>query len=527
MSNTGTTKSTTSGQRSSANRSGGTSVSDQLSNEADELVGQGKDAASGLSSIAQGATGELKRSAALLARDGSEKLADALSKQLSTGAGFVEEASESLRAAAAELDDTLPPVAYALRTAANRGDDLAEQIRTRTLGELLEEGSAYARPRQPHPGGGAVCRDRNHRAVRGALAARRYCTSHRELRPRAALVLHACRAGVARNCRDHLLHRARQGERRQSHSKANPGSAQRNRTHAQGANPITEYQTQQRSYEPDRTPQRSYMPSLSERLAGAARAQPAGLLLLVAGTSLLLSGMRPPSREATRRARTAVRRIAQGDFSPVTESASDLASGVREQVSGLGDKASELARSYTDSVSGLADDAQRTVRETSQQLAETARSSVQSGASFVLEDQPLLLAAIGLAAGATLGAILPNTSQENRLMGETRDKVVELASDAAKQKLGEFGDAAGEAAERLKSAVKERAGLATEDLGDVAKEVVEPFANVASGSGTSSGGGSGSRSSQASGQSSGGGGTSSGNRGSGSSSASGSVGKIS
>src|SRR5947209_3320953 len=145
MSNTGTTKSTTSGQRSSANRSGGTSVSDQLSNEADELVGQGKDAASGLSSIAQGATGELKRSAALLARDGSEKLADALSKQLSTGAGFVEEASESLRAAAAELDDTLPPVAYALRTAANRGDDLAEQIRTRTLGELLEEGSAYAR----------------------------------------------------------------------------------------------------------------------------------------------------------------------------------------------------------------------------------------------------------------------------------------------------------------------------------------------------------------------------------------------
>ena len=290
---------------------------------------------------------------------------------------------------------------------------------------------------------------------------------------------------------------------------------------------MTEYQTQQRSYEPDRTPQRSYTPSLSERLAGAARAQPAGLLLLVAGTSLLLSGMRPPSREATRRARTAVRKIAQGDLSPVTETASDLASGVREQVSGLGDKASELARSYTESVSGLADDAQRTVRETSQQFAETARSSAQSGVSFVLEDQPLLLAAIGLAAGATLGAIIPATPQENRLMGETRDKVADLAGEAAKQKIDQLGDAAGEAAERLKNAVKERVAASTEDLGDVAKEVVEPFANVASGSGTSSGGGSGSRSSQASGQSSGGGGTSSGNRGSGSSSASGSVGKIS
>jgi ElaB/YqjD/DUF883 family membrane-anchored ribosome-binding protein len=300
-----------------------------------------------------------------------------------------------------------------------------------------------------------------------------------------------------------------------------------------------QYQSRDRSYEQNRTPQRSYTPSFSERLAGAARAQPAGLLLLVAGTTLLLSGMRPPSREATRRARTAVRRIAQGDFSPVTDSASDLASGVREQVSGLGDKASELARSYTDSVSGLADDAQRAVRETSQQLAETARSSVQSGTSFVLEDQPLLLAAIGLAAGATLGAMLPSTPQENRLMGETRDKVVELASDAAKQKFGEFGDAAGEAAERLKSAVKERAGLATEDLGDVAKDVVEPFANVATGSGTSSaGGGKSGQTASASGQGSSGAGSTSrgvggasgtGTSGSGSSSAgsSGSVGKIS
>jgi ElaB/YqjD/DUF883 family membrane-anchored ribosome-binding protein len=299
-----------------------------------------------------------------------------------------------------------------------------------------------------------------------------------------------------------------------------------------------QYQARDRSYEQNRTPQRSYTPSFSERLAGAARAQPAGLLLLVAGTSLLLSGMRPPSRDATRRARTAVRKIAQGDFSPVTDSASDLASGVREQVSGLGDKASELARTYTDSVSGLADDAQQALRERSQQLAETARSSVQSSTSFVLEDQPLLLAAIGLAAGATLGAMLPSTPQENRLMGETRDKVVELASDAAKGKLGELGDAAGEAAERLTTAVKERAGLATEDLGDVAKDVVEPFANVASGGGSSSSGGKSGQTASASGQGSGAtGGGSRGTGGSasgtgssgtgGSAGSSGSVGKIS
>jgi ElaB/YqjD/DUF883 family membrane-anchored ribosome-binding protein len=291
-----------------------------------------------------------------------------------------------------------------------------------------------------------------------------------------------------------------------------------------------QYQPQQRSYEPYRSPQRSYTPSLTERLAGAARAQPAGLLLLVAGTSLLLSGMRPPSREAARRARTAVRKIAQGDFSPVTDSASDMVSGVRDQVGDLGNKASELARSYTESLSGVADDAQQALRERSQQFADSARSSAQSSVSFVLEDQPLLLAAIGLAAGATLGAILPSTPQENRLMGETRDKVAELASEAAKQKIDELGDAAGEAAERLKNAVKERVAASTEDLGDVAKDVVEPFANVAGG-GSSAGGTSGQ--SSASGQGSSGSGTSSsgGKSSQGSTSpgqhSSGSVGKIS
>jgi len=244
-----------------------------------------------------------------------------------------------------------------------------------------------------------------------------------------------------------------------------------------------QYHSEGRSYEPHRNTQRPHTPSFSERLAGAARAQPAGLLLLLAGTSLLLSGMRPPSRDATRRARTAVRKIAQGDFSAVTESASDMASGMRDQVSDLGGKASDFARSATDSLSDMAHDAQRALRERSREFADTAYSSAQSGASYVLEDQPLLLAAIGLAAGATLGAIIPATPQENRLMGDTRDRVAEFASEAAKQKLDEFGDAASEATERLKNAVKERVSASADDLKDVAKDVVEPFAAVASGGG--------------------------------------------
>lgn len=42
----------------------------------------------------------------------------------------------------------------------------------------------------------------------------------------------------------------------------------------------------------------------------------------------------------------------------------------------------------------------------------------------MLEDQPLMLGVLGLAAGAIIGALLPTTEQEDRLLGEVRDKAV-------------------------------------------------------------------------------------------------------
>jgi ElaB/YqjD/DUF883 family membrane-anchored ribosome-binding protein len=89
---------------------------------------------------------QLNRSGAL-GRDATEKLTGALNKQVSAGSAFLEEASESLRAAAAKLDERLSPLAHGLRRAARAGDDFAEQVRTRSPGELLNASSEYARQR--------------------------------------------------------------------------------------------------------------------------------------------------------------------------------------------------------------------------------------------------------------------------------------------------------------------------------------------------------------------------------------------
>jgi ElaB/YqjD/DUF883 family membrane-anchored ribosome-binding protein len=125
--------SNTAGQSATAKRS--TGYSSPLS----QTVGKGEDSAS------IGASEPTPSGA--LGRDVTENPTRALDKQLSAGAAFLEEASKSLRAAAAKLDERLSPLAHGLRSAARAGDDLAEQVRTRSPAELLDGGSNYARQR--------------------------------------------------------------------------------------------------------------------------------------------------------------------------------------------------------------------------------------------------------------------------------------------------------------------------------------------------------------------------------------------
>ena len=66
------------------------------------------------------------------------------------------------------------------------------------------------------------------------------------------------------------------------------------------------------------------------------------------------------------------------------------------------------------------DSARQTVRRTQNQLQR------------MLNDNPLLVAAAAVLAGAAVGASLPETERENRLMGEARDSVVDRAQEAAR-----------------------------------------------------------------------------------------------
>jgi hypothetical protein len=70
-------------------------------------------------------------------------------------------------------------------------------------------------------------------------------------------------------------------------------------------------------------------------------------------------------------------------------------------------------------------------------------------------EQPLVLAGIGVAVGAALGAMLPATEAEDRLMGEASDDLKEKAQDFAGEQIekakavgGHAYEAAGQEAQR-------------------------------------------------------------------------------
>lgn len=78
----------------------------------------------------------------------------------------------------------------------------------------------------------------------------------------------------------------------------------------------------------------------------------------------------------------------------------------------------------------------------------------KSGFEHMLNEQPLVLGAIGVALGAALAAGLPGTRHEDELMGDTRDRFMDRAQAQGKKQLDQAKRAAKSAGEAAKSEAK-------------------------------------------------------------------------
>ena len=106
------------------------------------------EAVSKLADVAQQAGSQAKEAAASLASDANERAKGFLTQQVASGADLAGHVADSVRSAADSLDRNAPQLANFVRSAAERVEEFSEDMRGKSVDELMRTASDFTR-RQP------------------------------------------------------------------------------------------------------------------------------------------------------------------------------------------------------------------------------------------------------------------------------------------------------------------------------------------------------------------------------------------
>ena len=113
--------------------------------------------------------------------------------------------------------------------------------------------------------------------------------------------------------------------------------------------------------------------------------------------------------DSSRDAAAAVAKSARATADAVSQTASDTLQNIRERASDTYDRALGSTRRAASSAGNAMTEARQTAGDMSRNFA------------ALCKEQPILMAGAGVVLGATLGALLPASDAENRVIGETSD----------------------------------------------------------------------------------------------------------
>jgi hypothetical protein len=242
----------------------------------------------------------------------------------------------------------------------------------------------------------------------------------------------------------------------------------------------------------------STLKSAAATSAGAARSAASGLAGAASSAASGIAG-------ATSNAASSVAGAASGVASSVAGAASGAAGAAKDAVKGAADRTAnavmDAAGTMSDRVAGTAVSAHQTAVDSMASVKDRLQSGLDSGkAEFdarrqqageladdvadqaqtmaqqarqsfarLIEEQPILMAALGVALGAAVGAALPLSQSEKDLMGSTGAKAIDLGR-------GAFANAADVVRKEAASAdLGARMGqLADKVVQTVTKDVVKP-----------------------------------------------------
>ncbi|ESX86614.1 DUF3618 domain-containing protein [Mesorhizobium sp. LNJC405B00] len=147
---------------------------------------------------------------------------------------------------------------------------------------------------------------------------------------------------------------------------------------------------------------------------------------------------------------------------------SDAAESLSSSAASVGDTISSTARAAAAGLTGSAANASST---TGDMAAKASRS-----AQDLLEDQPLAVAAVGLAIGAAIGAMLPHTATEDEQLGAYGDKLRDSAETLLDRGLDEAKQVAADAYETIKQEAG-RQDMEADTIADQLGEIVKSTAD--------------------------------------------------
>lgn len=141
-----------------------------------------------------------------------------------------------------------------------------------------------------------------------------------------------------------------------------------------------------------------------------------------------------------------------------------LADRAREGASEAAEQASYAADQAGDAVAGAADRVQRTASHVASRAQHAVEETWEEAeyrarqAQRLAQANPLAAGAVSLALGFAAGMLIPETPQENRLMGPARDRLVDRAEDMARHTVDAVERVAERTAEQAETAVRQEAG---------------------------------------------------------------------
>jgi hypothetical protein len=144
-------------------------------------------------------------------------------------------------------------------------------------------------------------------------------------------------------------------------------------------------------------------------------------------------------------------------FRDARESMRHSGESAREGVGEARDKMSSTAHAVGDRARSTAHTVGDRARSMSAEARYRARRA-RAGFGNLLEEQPLLLGAIGLAAGVIAGAALPPTEQEDRAFGPARDRALDRARRAGAEGARQVRERTEEVVETAKDAMQQHDG---------------------------------------------------------------------